>query len=249
MRLKTIIIDDEQESLDVLRMELEHCCPQVDILDCIDNPFKAIEKIKLLQPDLIFLDIEMPGLNGFDLLNKLTNYNFDVIFVTAYDEFAIQAIKVSAMDYLLKPIDSEELMDAVHKVQEKIKHELAHEHVDILLTNLRDKSGEYSKLAIPDNEGIEFVSMRDILYCQSDGNYTRIFTEGDKYIVSKSLKHFEEILPEKFFFRTHQSFLVNLSYIKKYLRGSGGELILSNGAVIQVARAKKDALLQRIYKK
>jgi two-component system LytT family response regulator len=247
--IRSIIVDDEKESITALELELEMCCPQIEIIASFSDPKIAVEKIKILQPDLIFLDIEMPGISGFDLLDKLADYNFDVIFVTAYDEFAIKAIKVSAMDYLLKPVDGEELVDAVHKVEMKLKHELSKEQVDILLTNLESRNGAFAKLAIPDNEGIEFIPIDDIYYCKSDGNYTTIFAKTGKYLVSKSLKHFEEILHESNFLRTHQSFLVNINHIRKYYRGAGGELKLTNGDIILVARAKKEELMRRIYSK
>ncbi len=245
--IRAIIVDDERESLEVLKLDLHEYCPQVEVLAMCDDPFDAIEKIKRLNPDLIFLDIEMPGLNGFDLLDRLNHYEFDVIFVTAYDEFAIKAIKVSAMDYLLKPIDEEELMDAVHKVEEKQNRYLSKEHVEILMTNLKDADGRFAKLAIPSLEGLDFILIDDILYCQADGNYTIIHTKDEKFIISKTLKMIEHLLENAPFFRTHQSYLVNINHIRKYLRGVGGEIILSDGSYVQVARARKEALMKRIY--
>ncbi|NNF36859.1 MAG: response regulator transcription factor [Saprospiraceae bacterium] len=245
--IRAIIVDDERESLEVLKLDLQEYCPQVEVLAMCNDPYDAIEKIKRLNPDLIFLDIEMPGLNGFDLLDRLNHYDFDVIFVTAYDEFAIKAIKVSAMDYLLKPIDEEELMDAVHKVEEKQNRYLSKEHVEILMTNLKDTEGRFAKLAIPSLEGLDFILIDDILYCKADGNYTIIHTKDEKFIISKTLKMIEHLLENAPFFRTHQSYLVNVNHIRKYLRGVGGELILSDGSNIQVARARKEALMKRIY--
>ena len=245
--IRAILIDDEQESLEALRFDLEEYCPQVEILAMCSDPFEAVEQIKRCNPDLIFLDIEMPGLNGFDLLDRLNQYEFDVIFVTAYDEFAIRAIKVSAMDYLLKPIDEDELMDAVHKVEEKQNRYLSKEHVEILLTNIREEDGRFAKLAIPSNEGLDFILIDNILYCEADGNYTIVHTAKERFVITKTLKQIEHLLQNGQFFRTHQSYLVNLNHIRKYMRGSGGEIILSNGSNVQVARARKEALMKRIY--
>ncbi|NNF21459.1 MAG: response regulator transcription factor [Saprospiraceae bacterium] len=245
--IRAILVDDERESLDALRFDLEEYCPQVEILAMCSDPHLAVEEIKRHNPDLIFLDIEMPGMNGFDLLDQLNSYEFDVIFVTAYDEFAIRAIKVSAMDYLLKPIDEDELMEAVHKVEEKQNRYLSKEHVEILLTNIRDEDGRFAKLAIPSTEGLDFILIDDILYCKADGNYTVIHTAKEKFLITKTLKQIEHLLQNAQFFRTHQSYLVNLKHIRKYMRGSGGEIILSDGSNVQVARARKEALMKRIY--
>jgi two-component system LytT family response regulator len=245
--IRAILVDDEQESLEVLQLDIKEYCPQIEIVGMYSDPHVAIDQIKRQNPDLVFLDIEMPGLNGFDLLDRLNTYEFDVIFVTAYDEFAIKAIKVSAMDYLLKPIDEDELMEAVHKVEEKQNRYLSKEHVEILLTNIRDEDGRFAKLAIPSNEGLDFILIDDILYCQADGNYTVIHTAKEKFVITKTLKQIESLLHNGQFFRTHQSYLVNLNHIRKYMRGAGGEIILSNGSNVQVARARKEALMKRIY--
>jgi two-component system LytT family response regulator len=192
----------------------------------------------------------MPGMTGFEMLQKVRDYTFDIIFTTAYDEYAIQAFKVSAMDYLLKPIDVSELQSSVQKVVDKHESVDSNKKLDILLTNLENGATGFEKLAIPSLKGLDFVNVRDILYCEGDGNYTTIHTvQGEKFLISRTMKETEELLHNPSFFRTHQSYLVNLNGIKQYIKGSGGQLVMQNGTVIMVARARKDALMKLIYKK
>ena len=248
-RINALLIDDEKHSLDSLQIELSMHCPQVEVLEKCKGAKAGLHGIRSLKPDLIFLDIEMPGMNGFELLKQLDDIDFEIIFTTAYDEFAIQAFKVSAMDYLLKPIDPEELVAAVGKVEEKRRQSVSKEHVEMLLTNMRGGSDGFTKIALPSSEGLDFINVKDILHCEADGNYTTVnTTSGDRYIISRTLKEFEEMLASPDFFRTHQSHLVNLNHIKKYIRGSGGELVLQDGTHVQVARARKELLMSRIYK-
>jgi two-component system LytT family response regulator len=192
----------------------------------------------------------MPGMTGFEMVQKVRDYTFDIIFTTAYDEYAIQAFKVSAMDYLLKPIDVSELQSSVQKVVDKHESVDSNKKLDILLTNLENGATGFEKLAIPSLKGLDFVNVRDILYCEGDGNYTTIHTvQGEIFLISRTMKETEELLHNPSFFRTHQSYLVNLNGIKQYIKGSGGQLVMQNGTVIMVARARKDALMKLIYKK
>jgi two-component system LytT family response regulator len=247
--MRAMIVDDEKLSAQTLSKLLERHCPDVDIVGSFHKPTDALAAIRTLNPEVVFLDIEMPGMNGFDMLEAIDEINFDVIFTTAYDEYALKAFKVSAMDYLLKPIDEEELITAVDKLKHKLDHSISQQHMELLLTNLQSKDN-FPKLAIPSLEGLEFVNVEDILHCDADRNYTTIHTvQGEQFVFSKTLKEIEKLLPEQFFFRTHQSHLVNLRHIKKYVRGTGGELILNNGKHIRVAKAKKEALMERIFKR
>jgi two-component system LytT family response regulator len=219
------------------------------VLGTYHIPGEGREAILKDRPELVFLDVEMPGMNGFDLLESFEEINFDVIFTTAYDEYALRAIKVSAMDYLLKPIDEEELVAAITKVKHKNEHRISQQHMELLLTNLNSDT-DFPRLAIPSLDGIEFVDVDHILHCEADRNYTTIHTvEGEKYIFSKTLKEIEKLLPSREFFRTHQSHLVNLRHIKKYIRGMGGEVVMIDGTHIRVAKAKKEALMDRIFKR
>lgn len=247
--MKAMIIDDEKLSVQTLAKMLQRHCPDVEITGMYNRPVEALEALQAIHPEVVFLDIEMPGMNGFDLLEAVPEINFDVIFTTAYDEYALKAFKVSAMDYLLKPIVEEELIAAVEKMKRKQEHRISQQHMELLLTNLNSENN-FPKLAIPSLEGLEFVNVEDILHCDADRNYTTIHTvQGDQFVFSKTLKEIEKLLPEQYFFRTHQSHLVNLRHVKKYLRGAGGELVLDNGTHIRVAKAKKEALMDRIFKR
>lgn len=248
--IRALLIDDEKHSLESLQIELGQHCPEVEVVDACKGSKAGLQGILTHKPDLIFLDIEMPGMNGFELLDKVRDIPIDVIFTTAYDEYAIKAIKVSAMDYLLKPIDVTELKRAVTRVAEKKQTDHSQQKLEVLLTNIQNANHGFQKLAIPTLSGLNFVNVSDIIYCEADGNYTTIHTRsGDKHVISKTMKETEELLSNPGFFRTHQSFLVNLNCIKEYIKGSGGQLVLQNGAIIQVARARKEALMQMIYRR
>ena len=244
-----MIIDDEVMSLQTLAVLLARHCPDVRVMGMYQRPLEALEVLRAGSPDVVFLDIEMPGLNGFDLLEALDTIDFDVVFTTAYDEYALRAFKVSAMDYLLKPVEEEELIAAVDKLRKKQEHRISRQHMELLMTNLNSKDN-FPKLAIPSLEGLEFVNVEDILHCEADKNYTTIHTvQGEQFVFSKTLKEIEKLLPEHAFFRTHQSHLINLRHVKKYLRGAGGEIVMNNGVHIRVAKARKDALMERIFKR
>lgn len=248
--IRALLIDDEKHSLESLQIELQQHCPQVEVVQACKGAQAGLTGIRTHRPDLIFLDIEMPGMNGFELLDHVREIPLEVIFTTAYDEYAIRAIKVSAMDYLLKPIDVQELKRAVEKVALKHHSGNTREKLEVLLTNIQNSQQGFQKLAIPTLSGLHFVDVQDIVFCEADGNYTTINTRsGNKHVISKTMKETEELLRNPGFFRTHQSFLVNLNYIKEYIKGSGGQLVLQNGAIIQVARARKEALMQLIYRK
>jgi two-component system LytT family response regulator len=248
--LRAILIDDEILSLESLEMELQSHCPDVEIIEICKGAKAGKEAIVQHHPDLVFLDLEMPGQNGFELLEEVKYIPFDVIFTTAYDEYAIRAIKVSAMDYLLKPIDIDELKQAVKKISEKTYDGLSRQKLDVLLTNIQGSHGVFEKLAVPTLSGLSFINLSDIVYCEADGNYTTVFTaNGDKYVLSKTLKETEGLMSNPVFFRTHQSYLVNLNCIQEYIKGPGGQLVMQDGSIIQVARARKESLMQLIYRK
>lgn len=247
--IHAMLIDDEVHSLDALRILLTEYCPQVEVIASCRSGNEAIPKIHELRPQLLFLDIEMPNMTGFELLSRVKGQEFEVIFTTAYNQYAINAIRFKAMDYLLKPVDEEELVQAVQRAEERIKERASNKQIDVLLTNIKGVTNEFQKLAIPTHDGLVFVNIRDICYCCGEGNYTHIVTcTGDKYLISKTLKATEEMLSHPSFFRTHQSYLVNLNYIKQYIRGGGGYLILHDGTTIQVARSRKEELMKVIYK-
>lgn len=248
--LNTILIDDEKHSLESLSIEISRHCPEINIIEICKGARSGLRAIREHNPDLIFLDIDMPVMNGFELLEEVRDATFDVIFATAYDEYAVRAIKVSAMDYLLKPVDSNDLKSAVRKVIDKRKQQDSNARLEVLLTNIRSAHDGFQKLAIPTLGGLDFINTSDIVYCEADGSYTNIHTaSGDKYVVSKTMKEIAEMLASPAFFRTHQSYLVNLNHIVKYIKGSGGQLVLTDGAVAQVARARKEELMGIIFNK
>jgi two-component system, LytTR family, response regulator len=222
-------------------------CPQVKIISCCDNAAKGIEAIDNLQPDIVFLDIEMPVMNGFLMLQQLTYKNFELIFTTAYDHYAIKAIRFSALDYLVKPIEIDDLKAAVLKAEEKRNHSYPNPQIELLVEQLISKKNNFSRIAIPTNEGLQFIRVEDIIYLEASSNYTHIFsTEKKKYIVSRTLKDFEDMLLTDTFIRIHNSYIINKNYVEKYIRGDGGQVVLSNNVTLDVSKRKKTEFLKAI---
>jgi two-component system, LytTR family, response regulator len=245
--LRAILVDDEENALNSLKQKIIQHCDTVKIIAACTVPDEAIEKINLLQPDLIFLDIEMPGINGFSFLQKLDHKNVEVIFVTAYDHYAVKAIRFSALDYLVKPVDLDELKAAVDRAIEKRNTAMPNQRLDMLLDQISRPQKSFNKIAIPTHEGMQFIKVNDIIYLEAHVNYTHIFLKDNlKYIVSRTIKDFEEILPTEIFFRIHNSYIINKDYLEKYIRGEGGQVVLSNGTVLDVAKRKKAEFLKTI---
>ena len=243
-KIRAILIDDELACTETLAIELGAYCPDVEVIAKCNSPQEGIKLIENLKPDLVFLDIEMPWMNGFELLEKLDNIDFSVIFVTAYDQFAIKAFRVSAIDYLLKPIDKKELIEAIEKVKRLHPNTDTNEQLQFLLENIKRQSDPLPNIALPTMEGLDFVAVKDIVYCESDNNYTKVIkAESKPLLLSKPLKEIEQMLSEYSFLRVHQSYLINLTHINKYIKGAGGYVIMSNGDNVTVSRAKKEELL------
>ena len=245
--IKAVIIDDEQHSIDTLKWKLENYCPGVAITASFNNPADGVAYLKKNPPDLLFLDIEMPMLNGFDVLEELgRDLPFDIIFITAYDNFGIQAVKFSALDYLLKPVQNRELKDAIDKHLKKAQHKTPTEQIDVLLQNVSaEKKGKVGKIALASKESIEFVDPQQIVCCEANSNYTNIYlAEGRKKVVSKTLKEFEDMLTFYNFFRPHNSFLINLRRVNEFIRGDGGYLVMENKMKIPVAKNKREELME-----
>lgn len=246
--LQTLIVDDEKRGRELLKMILATNCPEVKVIGEASNTKEAYQMILQSEPDLVLLDIEMPGGTGFDLLSKFDEVNFDVIFITAFDQYAIKAIKFSAMDYILKPVDEEELIKAIKRAEENRNRKNNKEKVNTLISNVQ-KSSNHQKIGLTSGEGLEFIEIKNILRCEADGKYTSVFlTDGKKLLVSKNLKEFEDLLTEYNFFRTHHSHLVNLDCIKKYQSGRGGYVVMSDGSTITVSQRKKDDFLSSLKK-
>lgn len=245
--LKAIIIDDEEDGREAINLALQKYCNQVEILGMYASADEGIRAIKLLNPNLVFLDIQMPEKSGFNMLEELGQFDFEVIFVTAYDRYAIKAIKFSALDYLLKPVDVDELQKAVQKAEARIHRNSTRFNYESLISNMRNASGRLGKLAIPDAEGIVFENVDDIIFFEASGSYTNIhLTEKRRLLVSKNLKDFEVLLSDNGFFRIHHASLINLKHIQKYVRGEGGYVILSEGHHVDVSRRKKESFLQEL---
>ncbi|MDX2003114.1 MAG: LytTR family DNA-binding domain-containing protein [Chitinophagales bacterium] len=241
--LRTIIVDDEERARNGLKKMLEKYCPQVKVVGLADSVAKGVQTIKTLQPQLVFLDIDMPDGDGFELLERVGNIDFEIIFATAYDQFALKAFKVAAIDYLVKPIDLDDLIKSIEKVQHKL---LPTEKRNLQLNVLRESlsAQRFNKLALPSNEGLVFVNIDDIIRFEADGSYTMIYTiQGDKIMVTRLLGEYEQLLEQRGFFRTHHSHLINLNYIKKYVKGRGGYIVMTDGASVDVSVRKKEEFM------
>lgn len=243
--LKAIIVDDEPKARENLQLLLQDFVEGVQVVALCQNIAEAAQAIQQHSPEVVFLDIQLQRETGFDLFAKVMEVNFEVIFTTAYTEYAIKAFKFSAIDYLLKPIDIEELRRAVSKVARRVNNNMT-SRLTHLLQNLKNGSSENSKIALPTLEGLVFVNVKEILYCEASSNYTTIFTNDGKYVVSKTLKEYDELLSEHNFFRIHNSYLININSIKKYVRGEGGYVVLNNNTSLDVSKRKKDAFLNKI---
>lgn len=247
-KLKTIIIDDEEAARITLAKLLEWNAPEVEILDQCANVDDGIKAIQTHRPDLIFLDIEMPVKNGFDLLQEYGDIDFEVVFVTAYDQFAVEAFKRHALAYLLKPVDEDELKIVVDRAKRQLSTPLNENTLTKLFESLQLNQPGFNKIAIPTLEGLELIKIDHITRCSSDGNYTNIFlSNDDSLLVSKTLKQIEEQLQAyRQFVRVHHSHLVNLLFVKRYQKGKGGSLVMEDGAIVPVSRARKDMLLSHL---
>lgn len=244
--IKAVIIDDESYACQALAMLLKNHCPDVAIAATCQDPRKAVAIVENINPQLVFLDIEMPHMNGFSFLEKCSPASFDVIFTTSYDQYAIKAIRFSALDYLLKPVDATELKAAMHKFRER-RAPVSQQQFEILLSKLRQPSLPPTRIALPTMEGLQIIPTGSIIFCSSSSNYTILtLKDKQKLIVSKTLKEIEEMLEEHRFLRIHHSYLVNLDEIKKYIRGEGGTVMMSDGSSVDVSRAKKELLLKKL---
>jgi two-component system LytT family response regulator len=244
--ITTIIIDDEPKGRLALRHKLTSYCSNVKILAEASNGKEALALIQKHQPQLIFLDIEMPVMNGFEMLNAITERNFHIIFTTAYDQYAIKAIKYAAFDYLLKPIDIEELRTAVSKITTSVNINLG-KQVDLMLQNLELTKKNFNKLAVPTTEGLYFFETNTIIYLEAKNNYTVFhFTDGTTVTASKTLREVEENLPLDIFFRVHHAIIINLMYIKRFTKNEGGQVEMTNGEYLVISRRRRDEFLKLI---
>lgn len=244
--IKAIIIDDELSSLQNLQQKLAEFCPSIKIIATAQKPEEAILLINHHKPDVIFLDIEMPKMSGFIMLEEFKEPAFEIIFTTAYNHYAVEAIRIAAFDYLLKPIAIKDLQQAVDRLN-KIFNPQTKERIDVLKSSINDNKTQEDKIAISTTEGLEFIPIKNILHIESNSNYSKIFFRDNRTLtVTKLLKDFEDMLVPYHFYRVHNSHLINLNYIQKYLRGNGGRVIMQDGTEIEVARRKKEEFLKMI---
>lgn len=243
--LKTILIDDDESNLSSLSEKLTKHCPQIEIIARCDNAEDGITAIESFQPAVVFLDIEMPVMNGFLLLQQLKYRNFALIFVTAYDHYAIKAIRYSALDYLVKPVSIPELQTAVARAADNRNNQHASSQIDLLLEHFQKKHP--GRISIPTSDGLQFINLEDIVYLEASDNYTIIYLANrPKILVSRTLKNFEDMLPADTFLRIHHGSIVNKFQVEKYIRGEGGQVVMRNGATLDVSKRKKGEFLLAI---
>lgn len=243
--ISAVLIDDEPKNIAILRKMLGEFCPEVTVSGEAGNSREAFDVIRKVEPDLVFLDIEMPYGNAFDLLDQLKPIDFEVIFVTAFNNYMLKAFKYSAMDYLLKPVDIEELRSAVDRVIERRKSkQVDSRQIETVLDAFKNPRLPLEKLALPSSRGLVFYDLKDIIRVEAEKGYTYIYLKsGEKIMSGRNIKEYEEMLPETMFFRIHNSHLVNLSHISQYHKGRGGNIEMSDGTVLEVATRRKDELL------
>ena len=243
---KALLIDDELSSLQNLQQKLLEFCPAVKVAATAQRPEDAILQINQHKPDVVFLDIEMPRMNGFKLLEEFSEIDFEIIFITAYNHYAIDAIRISAFDYLVKPVAIKELQATVERLVRQTQKKSA-ERFDVLRKGLSDTKSQENKIAIPTNDGIEFIQIKSIIRIESSSNYSKlVLNNGQNILVTKLLKEFEEMLFVYRFYRVHNSHLINLSFISKYIRGDGGQIVMQNGDIVDVSRRKKEEFMKII---
>ena len=244
--LNAIIVDDEPHCCKTLESLLKRYCPEVSIIATCANGVDALQAIRPLNPDLVFLDVEMPKMNGFEMLEQLHEINFHLIFVTSYDAYALKAIRFSAIDYLLKPVDREELQTAVQKVVKRMQVPLP-EQLKIILEKIQHPASASNKIALPTMEGLQMIAIESIISGEADDNYTTLhLKDNKKIVVSSTLKIIEELLEDHSFIRIHRSYLVNLKEIEKYMKADGGYVVMSDGSQIYVSRNKKEELIKML---
>lgn len=244
--ISTLIIDDEQAARDSLNSYLEKYCTDVEVVGQAANVDEAITLIASKKPKLLFLDVEMPFGNAFDLLEKLEEIDFEVIFVTAFSQYAIQALNLSAAWYLMKPVDIDELIEAVDRVKDRIENKSENLQARVLVENFQVGHMQEQKVVLPLLDGFEVVPMKEVVRCQAADNFTEFHLEnGDKKLICRTLKFYDELLSPFNFLRVHKSHLVNLQYVTRYKKGKGGQLYLSDGSVVDVSATKKKDLLDK----
>jgi len=249
MNIRSIIIDDEPNNIENLRTIISTYCPGIEVIATANNATEGIEAIKANQPDLVFLDIQMPGGSGFEVLRAFNAIHFEIVFITAYDQYGIQAIKFSALDYLLKPIDIIEFKAAIAKAKEKISTKRHNHNIENLLDYIKSGQRDSPKIALPTLAEIRYIKVNIIIRCEAENNYTTFYLEnGEQILVCKTLKEYDELLQPHRFIRPHQSHLVNLSFVKSYLKEDGGTLLLTDQTKVPISRQNKERVKEELNK-
>jgi two-component system, LytTR family, response regulator len=247
--IKTLIVEDEQKSREMLAAMIERNCPELTIVGLAADVKQGVSLIRSNQPELVFLDISMPDGSGFDLLEQVQGQKFELIFATASDAHAIRAIKYSACDYLLKPIDADELKQAVSKVVNKRKAVPNMENLQFLIQHLKRADENFQKITLPTGNAYEIVNVKDIVRCEADGSYTNFhLADKRKLMISAGLKHYEELLPESDFIRVHHHHLINMNHVIRFLKEDGGYAVMSDGSKIEISRRKKETFMEKLNK-
>jgi two-component system LytT family response regulator len=247
--IRTVLVDDETDSILVLQKLLEKYCPQVVVVGTAEGVESALTVIQATRPDLLFLDIEMMQGNAFDLLNQLRPLTFQVIFVTAFDNYAIRAFKYSAVDYLLKPVDIDELVSAVDRVMERSQHKSIIDQMQVFLDNMGGFNLGQQKMAVPTVDGLIFINLKEVVRLEAKSSYTQILLDnGEIVTATRTIKDYEDILPEALFCRIHNSHIINLFKIEKYNKGRGGYVTLEDGSTIEVASRRRQEFMRRLLK-
>jgi two-component system, LytTR family, response regulator len=241
--LKAILVDDEPDSIRLLALLLKEHCPEVQIAGKYTSSIEGLLAIKTLKPDVVFLDIEMPEMNGFELLDQLDDIFFSLVFITAYNEFALKAFRFSALDYLVKPLDASDLKEAIKKAEKQ--HRIDHGQLELLQSQLQRQQLP-QKIAVAFKNSVVFVELKELVYCEAEGNYTKLFlTTGKTHLLSKTLREVQEVLEEKNFLRVHRQYLINLDHIKAYHKGESAYLVMAGDVNIAVAKNHKERLVQK----
>ena len=245
--LRTIIVEDEKHNRETLKNLLAEFCPEIELVGMAANVEEGVQLIRAEQPDLLFLDIELQTATGFDLLQQVEHLTFDVIFTTAFDQYAIQAIKFSSLDYLLKPIDIDELQQAVQKAVRKNEADLGKAQLELLLSNLNRQQTGQKRICLSTSDGLEFLHVQDIMYCEANGSYTNFVLKGGrKLVVSKHLKGYENLLDGAPFMRVHNKYLINLEEVQRFVKSEGGYILMKNGDHVSISPKKRDEFMERM---
>jgi two-component system LytT family response regulator len=246
--IQTIIIDDEKKCVALLEKMIGQSLPDINIVASSTQAEEGIKLIRQHEPDLVFIDIEMPKKNGFEVLEATKDIPYEIIFTTAYNQYAIKAIRFSALDYLLKPVDTDELVHAVQRYKTKHISDARQQQLEMLFNNLKNLSQPFHKISVATLEGVIFISINEILYCEATGSYTILYLcNGEKLTTSRSLKDFEELLQEHAFFRIHHSYIININEIKRYIKGEGGSVIMSSNIELPVSKRRKEEFLKKLH--